>query len=56
MGTGPSDDQHEARDFRRLPEPIRLEDMVATQEAREVPDPTMGRDADTEWLLRNAAG
>ncbi len=56
MGRTPPDGQHEARDFRRLPEPTRLEDMVTTQESREAPDPTMGRDADTEWLLRNAAG
>lgn len=54
MGKMSHEDQHEAQDFRRLPEPIRLEDTVTTQEAREVPDPTMGRDAETEWLLRNA--
>jgi hypothetical protein len=56
MSKTPPKDQHEAQDFRRLPEPIRLEDMVTTQEARDAPDPTLGRDADTEWLLRNGAG
>ena len=46
----------DAGDFRELPEPVRLEDTTTTQESREAPSPTMARDAETEWLLRNAAG
>lgn len=56
MGKTPSEEQHEAPNFRRLPEPVRLEDTVTTQDTREAPDPTLGRDADTEWLLRYGAG
>jgi len=56
MGKTPPEVRHEAQDFRTLPEPIRFEDMITTQAAREAPDPTLGRDADTEWLLRNGAG
>lgn len=41
-------------DFTTLPGPVRLEDTVTSQETREAPSPTMGRDADTEWLLRNS--
>lgn len=56
MGNPRSDEQHEVHDFRKLPEPVRIEDTVTAQDAREAPDPTMGRDADTEWLLRYGAG
>ncbi len=45
-----------ATDYRELPEPIRLDETITSQEASDPPDPTMGRDAETEWLLRNAAG
>ena len=41
---------------RSLPEPVRLEDTVTSQDVVEAPDPTMGRDAETEWLLRYGAG
>ena len=41
-------------DYRELPEPIRLEDTIATQETRDAPDPVMGRDTETEFMLRNA--
>ncbi len=41
-------------DFTTLSQPVRLEETVTTQETREAPSPTMGRDADTEWLLRNS--
>jgi len=41
------------RDFRRLPEPIALEDTVATQDVRTVPDPDGGRDPNHEWMLRH---
>ena len=40
--------------FRSLPEHVRLEDTMAAQETDAPPDPTMSRDADTDWLLRNA--
>jgi len=43
-------------DFRELPEPIRLDETITSQEAFDAPDPNAGRDADTEWLLRNSAG
>lgn len=56
MVTTPPEEPHGARDFRRLPEPVALEDTVTTQDAREAPDPTLGRDADTEWLLKYGAG
>ena len=38
--------------FRRLPEPIRLEDTVASQETDAAQDPEGGRDTDVEFLLR----
>jgi hypothetical protein len=38
--------------FRRLPEPIRLEDTVASQETHDALDPEGGRDTDLEFLLR----
>jgi len=40
--------------FRKLPERIRPEDMIATQEAEPPPDPTMGRDSERDFMLRNA--
>ena len=40
--------------FRTLPERIRPEDMTATQETEPPPDPTMGRDPETDFMLRNA--
>lgn len=46
----------DAVDYRELPELIPPEETIATQETREAPDPTMGRDTETEFLLRNAAG
>ncbi|MBF0689565.1 MAG: heme biosynthesis protein HemY [Cellulomonas sp.] len=41
-------------DFRRLPEPIALEDTVATQDVRDAPDPDGGRDPNHEWMIRHA--
>ena len=43
-----------ATDFRRLPEPIALEDMVAEKDVRDAPDPDFGRDPNTEWMLKHA--
>jgi len=40
--------------FRRMPDRIRLEDMIATQQTEPPPDPTMGRDCERDFLLRNA--
>jgi len=56
MGKVEAKVHRDAGDFRELPEPVRLEDTTTTQESCEAPSPTMGRDAETEWLLRNAAG
>ena len=42
--------------FRKLPERIRPEDMIATQETEPPPDPTMGRDTERDFMLRNAGG
>ncbi len=42
--------------YRRLPARIRPEDMIATQETEPPPDPTMGRDPDRDFMLRNAGG
>ncbi|WP_258725295.1 heme biosynthesis protein HemY [Cellulomonas sp. NS3] len=51
-------DQPEAQsdvvDYTQLPERVALEDTITTQESRVGPDPTMGRDTETEFLLRNA--
>jgi len=41
---------------RELPQPVRIEETITTHDTSHVPDPAMGRDAETEWLLRNAAG
>jgi hypothetical protein len=43
--------QPESR-FRRLPEPIKLEDTIASQDTDPLPDPEAGHDTDLEFLLR----
>jgi len=40
--------------FRKLPERIRPEDMISFQETEPPPDPTMGRDPERDFMLRNA--
>ena len=40
--------------FKTLPEHVRLEDTISTQDIDPGPDPTMGRDTELEFLLRNA--
>lgn len=40
--------------FRKLPARIRPEDMIASQETEPPPDPTMGRDPERDFMLRNA--
>jgi hypothetical protein len=41
-------------DYRELPEPIALKDTITSRETDPAPDPTMGRDTETEFLVRNA--
>ena len=40
--------------FHKLPARIRPEDMIAVQETEPPPDPTMGRDTERDFMLRNA--
>lgn len=40
--------------FKKLPKRIRPQDMIATQDTEPPPDPTMGRDSELEFMLRNA--
>jgi len=40
--------------FAHLPEPIRLEDMLESVAVTPAPDPEMGRDTQTDFLLRNS--
>jgi len=53
--TGSADPPAEQR-YRRLPERIPLKDTTAMQESEASPDPTMGRDTEREFMLRNAGG
>jgi len=49
-----ANDAPSAARFRTLPEHIPLDQMISTQEVDPAPDPTMGRDTELEFLLRNA--
>jgi hypothetical protein len=40
--------------YTELPEPVRLEDTIASVETNAVPDPAGGRDTETDFMLRNA--
>lgn len=40
--------------FRKLPERIRPEDMTEVLETDPPADPTMGRDSERDFMLRNA--
>ena len=40
--------------FRTLPRHIPLKDTIASQDPDPAPDPTMGRDPDRDFMLRNA--
>lgn len=42
--------------FRHLPDRIRLEDTITTQDNEPPPDPQMGRDTERDFMLRNAGG
>ena len=46
----------DATDYRDLPERVRPAGTITSQEISDAPDPATGRDTETEWLLRNAAG
>jgi hypothetical protein len=41
--------------YRKLPEPIRLDQVTTTKPASDAPAPDMGRDPDHEWMLRFGA-
>jgi hypothetical protein len=45
---------HALPDFSHLPERVRPEDLVTTQDVDPAPDPRGGRDTETEFMLRNA--
>lgn len=47
-------DETSPTDFRHLPEPVRLEDTIAQVASTPPPDPQMGRDTETEFVLRHA--
>ncbi|PPK97314.1 hypothetical protein CLV92_104134 [Kineococcus xinjiangensis] len=40
--------------YRTLPDPARIADVVERHDPLPAPDPTMGRDPDQDFLLRNA--
>lgn len=40
--------------FKILPEHIQLKDTISSKEPDAAPDPTMGRDPDLDFVLRNA--
>lgn len=42
--------------FKYLPAPVDPKDMVTSQETEPPPDPEGGRNTDTDFLLRYAAG
>lgn len=42
----------DTRDFRQLPEPVRLEDTVTTEDTVPVHDPENGQDTDRDFLFR----
>jgi hypothetical protein len=42
--------------FKKLPEPIKLEDTVETKETRDARDPEDGRDTDRDFMIRYSGG
>jgi hypothetical protein len=42
--------------YRKLPEPIRLDQVTTTQPASDAPAPDLGRDPDHDFMLRFGAG
>jgi hypothetical protein len=43
-----------AERYRRLPEPIAIEDTIPTKEVDPAPDPEAGRDTERDFMLRYA--
>ena len=41
--------------FKKLPEPVRLEDTITSQDMEPVPDPEGGLDTDRQFLIRYGA-
>ena len=41
--------------FKQLPEPVKLEDTITSQDVEPVPDPEGGRDTDRDFLIRYGA-
>ncbi len=52
--TGDQDEPASSARFKRLPERIPVEDTIATQDTDPPPDPTMGRDSEHDFMMRNA--
>ena len=53
----PKNRQWPARpDYRHLPEPVDLDDTIATHETEPAPDPEGGRDSERDFMLRYGAG
>ena len=45
-----------AQRFKQLPEPVRLEDTVESQETQAARDPESGRDTDRDFMIRYSGG
>lgn len=43
-------------DFKHLPPAVKLEDTIATHNPDAPADPTLGRDPETDFVLRHGAG
>lgn len=50
--TEPQAQQVQQSRFAKLPEPVRLDDTVTSQDVQSPPDPEGGRDTDRDFLLR----
>lgn len=48
--------ESDSRRFKRLPERVKLEDTVESQEADAARDPEGGRDTDRDFMIRYAGG
>jgi hypothetical protein len=51
-----TDPQTDTQRFKRLPEPIRLEDTVESQDTDAARDPEGGRDTDRDFMIRYSGG
>ena len=51
-----TDPQTDTQRFKHLPEPIRLEDMVESQDTDAARDPEGGRDTDRDFMIRYSGG